>query len=312
MTPPRDEKKKKSGKGAGKQPVRRADYAPLQGNAPLDQNLFSDTPEHIDRQASELSYLNHRFLLTSPARPLRILSEYLYPLSVFQKHSVRDTIVFFGSARIKKPSEAKRRYKLVKNTLPKESPDYKRAKTEAKMSRYYEDARKLARKITEWSMNLETAERRFIVVSGGGPGIMQASNEGAHQAGGISIGLNIKLPFEQHVNPFVTRELDFQFSYFFMRKFWFMYLAKAMVIFPGGFGTLDELFELLTLLQTGKITKRIPIVLYGKKYWEKLLNFKFLVKQGMVAEKDLDLFFLTDSVAEAREYVTDQLTALYL
>jgi uncharacterized protein (TIGR00730 family) len=231
------------------------------------------------------AYRNREFMDTVDARPLRILSEYLHPLSHFRNEKIRDTIVFFGSARTFEASAT---------------------------GRYYKEARILARRLTEWSDHLDKTTRRFVVCSGGGPGIMEAANRGAAEAGGKTIGLNIGLPFEQRPNPFVTPALNFEFHYFFMRKFWFAYLAKAMVVFPGGFGTLDELTELLTLMQTEKLRKKIIIVLYGTTFWKEVINFDALVKHGMIAESDLNLFQWADDVDTAFQILTDGLTMHYL
>jgi uncharacterized protein (TIGR00730 family) len=235
--------------------------------------------------ASGLAYRNHDFLDTPEARSLRILSEYLYPLSHFRKEQISDTIVFFGSARTFESSAD---------------------------GRYYKEARELARKLTEWSNGLNESTRRFVVCSGGGPGIMEAANRGAHEAGGKSIGLNIGLPFEQRPNPFITPELSFEFHYFFMRKFWFAYLAKALVVFPGGFGTLDELTEILTLVQTQKLEKKMVVVLYGTSFWKEILNFEALARHGMIAEQDLDLFQFADDVNVAFQILEQGLTKYYL
>ena len=232
-----------------------------------------------------LAYRNREFLDTPEARSLRILSEYLYPLSHFRKERIHDTVVFFGSAR----------------TL--EMGPY---------ARYYKEARELARRLTAWSDSLHESSRRFVVCSGGGPGIMEAANRGASDAGGKTIGLNIGLPFEQRPNPFVTPALNFEFHYFFMRKFWFAYLAKGLVIFPGGFGTLDELTEILTLVQTQKLRKKISIVIYGTSFWKEILNFEALVRYGMIAEEDLELFQFADDVDTAFEVLKDGLTRNYL
>ena len=186
------------------------------------------------------------------------------------------------------------------------------ARAAERLSRYYEDARSLARRLTEWSKGLQHSQRRFIVCSGGGPGIMEAANRGASEAAGISIGLGISLPMEPPTNPYITRELGFEFHYFFMRKFWFVYPAKALVVFPGGFGTLDELFELLTLVQTGKMGKRVPVLLYGRKFWSDLLRFDVLESWGTISSEDRKLFHMADTTDEAFEYLRDQLTALYL
>jgi uncharacterized protein (TIGR00730 family) len=232
------------------------------------------------------SYRDAEFLESPAARSVRILSEYLAPLDKFRKEMIRDTIVFFGSARI--PAEG-----------------------EHPLVRYYHEAREVARKITEWSESLQKP-LRFVVTSGGGPGIMEAANRGANDAKGKSIGLNIGLPFEQMPNPYISPELNFEFHYFFMRKFWFAYLAKALIVFPGGFGTLDELSELLTLAQTRKLEKKIIIVLYGSSFWKEVLNFDALVKYGMISEEDLNLFQFADEPDEAVRILVEGLTEHYL
>ncbi len=220
-----------------------------------------------DSSSRTVAYEDLRFLESAAARPLRILAEYLAPLEAFRRERIHDTIVFFGSARI--------------------APD-------GPLGRYYEEARTLARRVTAWSKGLPTGAARYIVCSGGGPGIMEAANRGASEAGGRTIGLNIGLPHEQRPNPWITRELSFEFRYFFMRKLWFAYLARALVVFPGGFGTLDELTEILTLQQTGKLARRVPILLYGKSFWDEVLNFDALVRHGTIAREDLDLFTFAD------------------
>ena len=232
-----------------------------------------------------LAYRNHEFMDTASARPLRILSEYLYPLSHFRNENVHDTVVFFGSAR------------LMEN---------------GPLGRYYNEARELSRRLTEWSDGLEDSKRRFVVCSGGGPGIMEAANRGAVDAGGKTIGLNIGLPHEQRPNPFVTPQLNFEFHYFFMRKFWFSYLVKGLVVFPGGFGTLDELMEILTLVQTQKLMKKIVVVLYGTTYWKEVINFDALARHGMISEEDLKLFEFTDDVDTGFTMLKEGLTAHYL
>ena len=232
-----------------------------------------------------LAYRNQEFLDTPDARPMRIISEYLYPLSHFRKEKIHDTIVFFGSART---------FEMGPN------------------GRYYREARELARRVTEWSNNLQDSGRRFVVCSGGGPGIMEAANRGAQDAGGKTIGLNIGLPFEQRPNPFITPELSFEFHYFFMRKFWFAYLAKALVVFPGGFGTLDELTEILTLTQTQKLVKKMVVVLYGTEFWKEILNFDALVRHGMISESDVELFSFADDVQGAFQLLETGLTKYYL
>lgn len=216
---------------------------------------------------SSIAYLDSGFLESDAARPVRILAEYLRPLEVFQREQIHDTIVFFGSAR-----------------LAQDGP----------MGRYYEDARTLARLVTTWSKSLPSGSHRYVVCSGGGPGIMEAANRGASEAAGKTVGLNIGLPFEQRPNPYITRELSFEFRYFFMRKLWFAYLARALVVFPGGFGTLDELMEVLTLQQTGKLDRRTRILLYGSAYWKEIVNFDALVRHGMISPDDLALFTYAD------------------
>ena len=249
------------------------------------------------------AYENHRFLKSRVARELRILSEYIEPEARFEEFKVRDTVVFFGSARIKSREDAEQQLARAGN----HGGDVAAAERDLKMSKYYEDSRELARRLTEWSKNLEGEGRRFIVCSGGGPGIMEAANRGASEAAGINAGLNISLPMEQADNPYITRALNFEFHYFFMRKFWFLYLAKAIIIFPGGFGTMDEFFEVLTLMQTGKLTKPIPIVLYGGEFWSDVLNLDALIKHGTIGPEDKDLFFETDSVDDAFDFITKEL-----
>jgi uncharacterized protein (TIGR00730 family) len=239
-----------------------------------------------NRTRRPVAYKDESFLNSAAARSVRILSEYLEPLDHFKREQIRDTVVFFGSARIT------------------ENPDHP-------LSRYYHEARELARRVTEWSETLDKPWR-FVVCTGGGPGIMEAGNRGAKDAGGKSIGLNIGLPFEQWPNPYIAPELSFEFHYFFMRKFWFAYLAKALVVFPGGFGTLDELTELLTLAQTRKLEKKIIIVLYGSAFWKEVLNFDALVKYGMISPEDLDLFEFVDDPDTAMKVLVDGLTEHYL
>jgi len=215
-----------------------------------------------------LAYQDEDFVTGPDGRPLRILSEYLEPLSHFRRQNIRDTIVFFGSARIRE---------------------------DGPLGRYYQDARALAKLITEWAEAYSGGTHRFVVCTGGGPGIMEAANRGASEGNGKTIGLNIGLPFEQLPNPFITSELSFEFHYFFMRKFWFAYMAKALVVFPGGFGTMDELFEILTLAQTQKIAKKMQIILYGSEFWKEVVNFEALVKYGTISREDLELFRFADT-----------------
>ena len=269
---------------------------------------------------AEKAYKNLDFLNSPDARLVRVLSEFLEPEARFREHRVHDTIVFFGSARIQAPDDARAEFeKLEREIADKiDDPEMKRrlrgAKQAVAMSRYYGDARRLAARLTEWSLSLGRGKRRFIVCSGGGPGIMEAANRGATQdAGkGYSVGLNISLPFEQHPNPYITPDLNFEFHYFFIRKYWFLYLAKALIAFPGGFGTMDELFEILTLIQTHKIRKRMPVVIYGTDFWKRFIDFEFLVEQGTISEEDLDLFHFSDDPDEAFEFLRDRLTELDL
>jgi uncharacterized protein (TIGR00730 family) len=230
------------------------------------------------------------------------------PNARFKHYKIDDTIIFFGSARFLPRDEAQRRLEAAEA----EGGDLKVAQRTLDMSRYYEDTRELARRLTEWSKSLQQDDRRFVVCSGGGPGIMEAANRGASEARGLNIGLNISLPMEQNDNPYISRELNFEFHYFFMRKFWFAYLAKAVVVMPGGFGTLDEFFELLTLVQTGKIRKHMPVVLFGSHYWSEVINLEALERYGTINAEDLELFFRTDSVDEAYDFVTDQLKSYAL
>jgi uncharacterized protein (TIGR00730 family) len=239
----------------------------------------------INGERRPVAYKNESFLDSPDARELRILSEYLHPLTHFRDEKIQDTIVFFGSARIGE---------------------------EGPLGRYYQEARELARLVTEWSDSLPQQSRRFVVCTGGGPGIMEAANRGAMDAGGKSIGLNIGLPFEQWPNPYITPDLSFEFHYFFMRKFWFAYLAKAMVIFPGGFGTLDEFFEIVTLAQTQKLEGKMVLVLYGAEYWRDVVNFDALVKHGTISPEDVDLFSVVNDPQSAFELLKEGLTNLYL
>jgi uncharacterized protein (TIGR00730 family) len=287
-----------------------------------DLNIDSDTttsppkiaPSPLD--PAPLAYENTAFLNSPDGRIFRILAEYNEPMARFRRERIQDTVVFFGSARFHALDVASHELELLANTgsvqpAPAEEqparagePDAserKRQLAEAavEMARYYEDARKLARMITEWAKQLPGRRHRFVVTSGGGPGIMEAANRGAWEAGGKTIGLNIKLPFEQRPNPYITPALNFNFHYFFMRKYWFAYLAKALVVFPGGFGTLDEMFELLTLDQTHKLAKPITIVIYGAAYWKNVIDLELLAAKGAIAMKDLDLFRFADTPEEA-------------
>ena len=252
------------------------------------------------------AYENPAFLESKEARALRILSEYVEPAARLAQHKVDDTIVFMGSARLKSREDAEAA--LTESQAGDADIPEARARHDLEMSAYYESARELARRLTVWSKQLDPNERRFVVCTGGGPGIMEAANRGASEAKGMNIGLSISLPFETHENPYVTRELGFEFHYFFMRKFWFTYTAKAIVFFPGGFGTLDELFEMLTLLQTGKVRKHMPIVLFGSAFWNEVVNFDTLVRHGTIDAKDIELVTITDSLDEAYDVLTRALT----
>jgi uncharacterized protein (TIGR00730 family) len=265
------------------------------------------------------AYKNLGFLTSPEGRIVRVLSEFLEPAARFGKRHVYNTIVFFGSARTPPPEEAKRNLKELEKQLgrsrrppPSLLRQYEAAKRDLAMSCYYEDASQLAEKLTGWSLGIRDKRKRFLICSGGGEGIMEAANRGARKAGGKSIGLNISLPMEQSPNRYQTRDLSFEFHYFFIRKFWFFYLAKALVAFPGGFGTMDELFELLTLVQTRKTKKYMPIVIYGKEYWDKILNFDALVEAGTISEEDLQIFRFFDDVDDAFKYLKEELTKHYV
>ncbi|WP_419807172.1 TIGR00730 family Rossman fold protein [Terriglobus sp.] len=276
-------------------------------HTPCETNLLEQAP---------LAYENDTFLESPDGRALRMLSEYQEPMSRFRRERIQDTVVFFGSARFAALDVAQQQVELLANTgsvepaPPEEQParpgdpteselKQKRAETAVEMAGYYEDARKLAHMLTAWAKELPGKRHRFVVTSGGGPGIMEAANRGAYEAGGKTIGLNIALPFEQRPNPYITPALNFQFHYFFMRKFWFAYLAKALVVFPGGFGTLDEMFELLTLAQTQKLAKQMTIVIYGAKYWQGVIDLDMLAEKGAIGLKDKDLFRFADTPEDA-------------
>jgi uncharacterized protein (TIGR00730 family) len=264
--------------------------------------------EQERRRHGVKAYLQESFLNAADARPLRILAEYLEPKSRLNRHRIEDTIVFMGSARLVSHEQAQAE---VRSAEAGEG-NLERAQSRLAMSRYYEDARELARRLTEWSKQLGEDERRFVVCTGGGPGIMEAANRGASEAKGQNVGLTISIPVEEFDNRYVTRELSFHFHYFFMRKFWFAYLAKALLVFPGGFGTLDELFEILTLVQTRKMRKHLAVVLFGSQYWDEVVNFDALVRHGTINADDLGIFHRTDSVDVAFDIVTRHLTQFAL
>jgi uncharacterized protein (TIGR00730 family) len=263
-----------------------------------------------------LAYLDRDFLDSEEARPIRILAEYLEPLRRFRAQNIQDTVVFFGSARIHSREHAEAALAKLMQRLTGAAPDTDesivRGRKAVEWSRYYEDARELAKLLTTWSRELAAPHHRFVVTSGGGPGIMEAANRGAKEAGGKTVGLNIKLPFEQGPNRYITEGLHFEFHYFFMRKFWFAYLAKALVIFPGGFGTLDEMFEILTLMQTEKLAKQIQIILYGSEYWNRILDLDPMVEWGAIGPHDLQLLQHADTPEAAFELLREHLTTHHL
>jgi uncharacterized protein (TIGR00730 family) len=272
----------------------------------------------VDRlNPAPLAYKNEPFLNSPDGRILRILAEYQEPLARFRREQIQDTVVFFGSARFQGGAAAKKNLTAVEKNTAKapaaqQQQNLKSALAAVDMARYYEDARRLAHMLTEWASQIPARRRRFVVTTGGGPGIMEAANLGAHEAGGKTIGLNINLPFEQYPNPYITPALNFEFHYFFMRKFWFAYLAKALVIFPGGFGTIDELFEILTLAQTDKLAKKILVVIYGSEYWHRIMNFQAFVDAGTVSPEDLNLFKFVDTPEDAFTFLRDGLTEYHL
>jgi uncharacterized protein (TIGR00730 family) len=287
-------------------------------------------PKQLDK--APLAYENPAFVNSPDGRILRILSEYSEPLARFRRERIRDTVVFFGSARFRALDEASHELELLENTgslepapdeeQPARQPELaqgtatelsrRRAEAAVEMARYYEDARRLAYLLTTWAKALKSRRHRFVVTSGGGPGIMEAANRGAYEAGGKTIGLNIRLPFEQCPNRYVTPSLNFEFHYFFMRKYWFAYLAKALVVFPGGFGTLDEMFEFLTLSQTHKLAKKMTIVLYGSSYWDEVLNLDVLVDKGAISPRDRELFHVANTPDEAFALLRENLTRDHL
>lgn len=261
------------------------------------------------------AYENPEFLNSSDARIIRILAEFIEPQSKFRKHKIVDTIVFFGSARLKSKKESLANYNKFKVMNPKTptfAENLRVAQRQVEMSKYYEDAVELSRRLTDWSMNLGTHSNRFIICTGGGPGIMEAANKGAKLAGGLSVGLNISIPFEQFVNKYVSKDLSFEFHYFFMRKFWFAYLAKCLVVFPGGFGTIDEMFEILTLLQTGKIKKKMLLVVYDERYWKKIINLEGLIEHGVINKEDIAHLSFCNGVDQAFGLITKHFEKYYL
>ncbi len=265
------------------------------------------------------AYNNRDFLNGSDARSIRVQCELLEPEYRLEMLGIRNTIVFFGSARLKAPEVAEKNLNDLQEKIEKSDAENEKleerllaAKRDVRHSAYYQSASELANKITRWSLTIRDPMERFLVCSGGGPGIMEAANRGASEAKGRSIGLGISLPHEQGNNPYITRDLNFEFHYFFVRKYWFLYLAKVLLVFPGGFGTMDELFEVLTLIQTRKIEKRIPIILFGSEFWKEVINFKALCQWGVISEKDLDLFKMMDSVDDAYDFIVKEMTENYL
>lgn len=286
------------------------------------------TPEALEN--APLAYENPDFLNSPDARILRIMAEYQEPLTRFRRERIQDTIVFFGSARFRALDVAAANFELLANTGSREPAPEQPASLEEvehgratgarlrlagaaiEMAAYYEDARALAKMLATWAKSLPGPRHRFVITSGGGPGIMEAANRGAYEAGAKTIGLNIKLPFEQQPNPYITPSLNFDFHYFFMRKYWLVYLAKALVIFPGGFGTLDEMFEILTLAQTHKLAKKISVVIYGTPYWKSVINLDVLAEKGAIAYSDLALFHYADTPEQAFEILKEELTKNHL
>jgi uncharacterized protein (TIGR00730 family) len=281
---------------------------------------MSDDAKSVSNQCSRapLAYENKAFLSGPDGRGLRILSEYLEPLVRFRRQQIQDTVVFFGSARFHSRSAAQNALEMLEKpgsrrvASPEWQRSFRRANANLQMARYFEDARRLAFMLTEWSLTIPSKRRRFVVTTGGGPGIMEAANQGAVEAGGKTIGLNIHLPYEQMPNCYISPELSFEFHYFFMRKLWFAYLAKALIVFPGGFGTFDELFEIMTLAQTEKLAKRIVVVVYGREYWTKVVNFEAMAEMGVISPEDLNLFKIVDSPEEGFEYLKENLTKYHL
>ncbi len=274
-------------------------------------------PQHAPKAPHE----NHAFMQSTPARPIRILAEYIHPLAQLKKEGIGDTIVMFGSARIECHETAAGRYTRLKEVKTRKMTKARQkqhlvalrdAKSSLEMSRYYEEARQLSHRLTTWALSLGPRPRRFVVCSGGGPGIMEAANRGAYEAGGKSIGLSIELPHEQFANPYISHELSFNFHYFFMRKLWFAQIAKALIVFPGGFGTMDELWEMMTLSQTGKMPKHTLILIYGRKYWNDVLNLKAMVRWGTINQNEFDQLQFADNVEEAFEVIRSGLERYHM
>jgi uncharacterized protein (TIGR00730 family) len=271
--------------------------------------------------APKVPHQDPAFLESTAARPIRILAEYLHPLVQLKKEGIGDTIVMFGSARIESRESALARLgrlkgkmadRLIGEARAKHRATIRDARSALEMSKYYEQARELSHRITSWAMTLGSRPRRFVVCSGGGPGIMEAANRGATEAGGKSIGLSIELPHEQFANAYISPELSLNFHYFFMRKLWFAQIAKALVVFPGGFGTMDELWEMMTLLQTGKLPKHNLIIIYGRKYWDEVLNFRAMMRWGMINQGEYRMLQFADTVDEAFDRIRSGLEKYHM
>ena len=251
----------------------------------------------IHPTVGQMMYHNAEFMDSEIGRPIRILSEFLGPHQIFEQEDVQNTIVFFGSARTLPMSEIKKRLKATKNKK-----EITRLKSLENVAEYYDAARKLGAMLGKWA---NKRKEGYAIMTGGGPGIMEAGNRGASDVGTPSIGLNIKLPFEQHPNPYIDDELNLQFRYFFVRKYWFLKKARALVAFPGGFGTMDELFEMLTLVQTNKYAQQMPIIVFGSEFWKKVVNWDYLVETGVISPEDLELFHICDSPWEGWNILKD-------
>ena len=281
----------------------------------IERGFMSRRKHRASSGKIEVAYRNERFMESSDARTLRIAAEYLEPQVRLRRSSVQNTVVFFGSARVMSRTSADERLRTLLAAKKSRAPAVTRqelrdARMAVRMSRYYEEARELARLITEWSLSLKNGSHFLVVCSGGGPGIMEAANRGASEAGGVTIGLNIKLPMEQSPNPYITPELNFMFRYFFMRKLWFAQPSRAVIVFPGGFGTMDEMWEFLTLIQTHKMGHRCTLLLYGPEYWKKLINFDWLAETGTVSQEEMNLIRFVNSPQEAFGMVKEKLTRL--
>ena len=272
---------------------------------------------HKGQPVPKLAYEDKKFMESLGARPLRILAEYLDPLARLRRANVGDTIVMFGSARIQSRERALAHLNRIrKDARRRQSAEWRMKITGARslleMSRYYEEARELSHRITSWAMTLGNEPKRFVICSGGGPGIMEAANRGAAEAGGPSVGLSIQLPHEQMSNAYISPDLNFYFHYFFMRKLWFAQMVKALIVFPGGFGTMDELWEMLTLLQTGKLSTHHLILIYGRKYWDKVLDWKHMARMGVIDMKDYKMLQFADTVDEAFNHIRTELETHHL